>query len=176
MMAILVFHGFNIGKVIIFHSFLLPPSPSKVSHLPPRKNNVQTFPLLASRLISNSLIVYRFVDSEPQLDKSNEFNNQGMKGQVKRAFNSYFLCYKKTSKNSRPLHPPIQVYSRCLSSLFQYQRFLMLPPSEHLNTQVRINKRVNSVYHPSPTRFTSRIHPLIFLYTPQGFKSLKIIS
>ena len=128
MMAILVFHGLNIGKVIIFHSFLLPPSPSKVSHLPPRKNNVQTFPLLASRLISNSLIVYRFVDSEPQLDKSNEFNNQGMKGQVKRAFNSYFLCYKKTLKNSRPLHPQYKCTAGASVPYFNISVSLCYPP------------------------------------------------
>ena len=41
-----------------------------------------------------------------------------------------------------------------------------------LNPHVRINKMVNkhtADYHPSPPKLTSRIHPLIFLWTPKGF-------
>ena len=41
-----------------------------------------------------------------------------------------------------------------------------------LNPQVRINKMVNKHtvdYHPSPSELTSRIHPLIFLWTSKGF-------
>ena len=40
-----------------------------------------------------------------------------------------------------------------------------------LNPQVRINKMVNEHtidYHFSPSELTSRIHPLIFLWTPKG--------
>ena len=43
---------------------------------------------------------------------------------------------------------------------------------KYLNPQVRINKMVNEHtvdYHPSPSELTSRIHPLIFLWTPKGF-------
>ena len=43
-----------------------------------------------------------------------------------------------------------------------------------LNPQFRINKIVNKKtvdYHPSPSKLTSRIHPLIFLLTPKGFIS-----
>ena len=41
-----------------------------------------------------------------------------------------------------------------------------------LNTHVRISKIVNKHtvdYHPSSSEFTSRIHPLIFLWTLKGF-------
>ena len=41
-----------------------------------------------------------------------------------------------------------------------------------LNPQVKINKMINEHtvnYHPSPSELTSRIHPLIFLWTPRGF-------
>ena len=41
-----------------------------------------------------------------------------------------------------------------------------------LNRQVRIKKMVNEDivdYHPSSSELTSRIHPLIFLWTPMGF-------
>ena len=45
---------------------------------------------------------------------------------------------------------------------------------ESLNPQVRINKMVNEhtvEYQPSPSELTSRIHPLIFLWTPKEFIS-----
>ena len=44
----------------------------------------------------------------------------------------------------------------------------------YLNPQVRINKMVNKHtvnYHPSPSQLISRIHPLIFPWTPKGFIS-----
>ena len=44
----------------------------------------------------------------------------------------------------------------------------------YLNPQVRINKMVNKHtvnYHPSPSQLISRINPLIFLWTPNGFIS-----
>ena len=43
-----------------------------------------------------------------------------------------------------------------------------------INPQVRINKMVNEHtvdYYPSPSEFSSRIHPLIFLWPPKGFFS-----
>ena len=50
--------------------------------------------------------------------------------------------------------------------------FLLSTLSEnYLNSQVRINKMVNKHtvdYHPSPSQLISRIHPLIFLWTPKG--------
>ena len=42
------------------------------------------------------------------------------------------------------------------------------------NPLVRINKMVNNRtvdYHPSPSQLISKIHPLIFLWTPKGFIS-----
>ena len=48
------------------------------------------------------------------------------------------------------------------------------PQAEQLpNSQVRTSKMVDSLdYHPCPSRLASRIHPFIFLKTPQGFTSL----
>ena len=46
--------------------------------------------------------------------------------------------------------------------------------AECSNPQVRINKLVKehiADYHPSPSELTSRIDPLIFLWTPKGFIS-----
>ena len=45
---------------------------------------------------------------------------------------------------------------------------------EYLNSQVRINKMIKKLtvdYDPIPSELTSRIHPLIFLWTPKGFIS-----
>ena len=43
---------------------------------------------------------------------------------------------------------------------------------ECLNLQVRINKMVKKHnYYTSPSEFTSRIHPLVFLWTPKVFIS-----
>ena len=44
----------------------------------------------------------------------------------------------------------------------------------YLNPQVKISKMVNKHtvnYHPSPSQLISRIHPLVFLWTPKGFMS-----
>ena len=66
---------------------------------------------------------------------------------------------------------------RCLYLLFQNKcfHFLLSTLSEnYLNSQVRINKMVNKHtvdYHPSPSQLISRIHTLIFLWTPKGFIS-----
>ena len=66
---------------------------------------------------------------------------------------------------------------RYLYLLFQNQspHFLLPIFSEnYLNPQARINKMVNKHtvnYHPSPSQLISRIHPLIFLWTPKGFIS-----
>ena len=53
---------------------------------PPKHNNVWDSQLLYT--INNSFSVYLFLDTEPYLDKSKEFNNQGMK--VNRAIKSYY--------------------------------------------------------------------------------------
>ena len=64
-----------------------------------------------------------------------------------------------------------------LYHLFQNQRAHFLVPlffEKNLNRQVRINKTGNKHtvdYLPSPSKLTSRIHPLIFLWTPKRFIS-----
>ena len=73
-----------------------------------------------------------------------------MKIQFQRAFKSYFLP-PKTPEESRHF---LEISMKCL------------------NPQVRINKMVNKHtvdYHPSPSELTSRIHPVIFLWTLKGF-------
>ena len=88
--------------MVKLHSFLqplllprytFPPSEAFVPHSP----QVEQFPkLLTSRHIRNSL-VYLSLDSESQLDKSKEFNNQGLK--VNRNLNTiFFFCHQKNNK------------------------------------------------------------------------------
>ena len=82
------------------------------------------------------------------------------------------FCHQKTIREQTGsawnfLQPSIQVcrdayipYSKINASIFCF-----------LSPQVRINKMVNEHtvdYHPIPSEFTSRIHPLIFLWTPKG--------
>ena len=83
------------------HGFFPPPNPtsgkfsSKESHLAPYQAH-QLPKHLSFRHINNIPSIYLFLDSEQQLGKSKEFNNQGMKVQVKRAFKRYsFLSQKK---------------------------------------------------------------------------------
>ena len=58
--------------------------------------------------------------------------------------------------------------------LFQNQSPIFCCPlfsENYLNPQARINKMVNKHtvdYHPSSSQLISRIHPLIFLWTPKG--------
>ena len=49
--------------------------------------------MLIPRLFDNSLSVYLFLEFEPQLDKSEKFNNQAMK--ENRAFRIHFLTKKQ---------------------------------------------------------------------------------
>ena len=64
---------------------------------------------------------------------------------------------------------------RCQYSLFPPSPHFLLSPLfwKLLNPQVRINKMVkNTVDHnPIPSQLLSRMHPLIFLWTPKGFIS-----
>ena len=66
---------------------------------------------------------------------------------------------------------------RCLYPHFKINAPIFCCPlisENYLDPQVRINKMVNKHtvdYHPSPLQLTSRIHPLIFLWTPNGFIS-----
>ena len=95
----------------------------------PRKTG-KPFPQRLHRHINNSLNVYLFLDSELQLGKSKEFNNECMKVQVKRAFKSYFLSPKSNNKNITKAGRPCIKFSLtsnknlqwCFYPLFQNQR------------------------------------------------------
>ena len=60
------------------------------------------------------------------------------------------------------LEPPIQSVQKTFNILFQRTLFLMFPLSQkYLNPKIRTNKLVNNVvYHLSPSRVASGIHPL----------------
>ena len=74
-----------------------------MSHLSPFPKVKQLPKLLSSKLIKNSLIVHLFLNSEPLLGKSKEFNNQGLK--VNKNLNTIFsFCHQKTMKNRQALH------------------------------------------------------------------------
>ena len=107
--------------------------------------------------------------------------------QVKRAFKNYFLWHKKTTTAKKQqtgfawkfLHLPIQV---CRGTYIPYFKIntpifcCLLFFKEYLNPQVRINKMGNEHtvdYHHSPSELASRIHPLIFIWSPKGFISLE---
>ena len=106
--------------------------------------------LSPSRHINNSFSVYHFLDSESQLGKSKELNNQAMKVHVKRAFISHsFLLQKKKNadrlcmKFSSTLNtvvkqvpqPPISKFSTPYSAA----SFL----KENLNPEISIDKMIN---------------------------------
>ena len=95
-----------------------------------------------------------------------------------RAFRIIFITKKQTGFAWNFLEIPIQNVQRCISILFQRNLFLtFLLFQKYLNPQVRAKKMVNSVvYHPCPSRLAWRIHPFIFLQTPQGFISLQNVS
>ena len=82
------------------------------------------------------------------------------------------ICHQKNIKNADSLCMKFSStfnasMQRCLYPLFRNQRphFLLL---HHFR---RLSQPSGQDYHPSPTEFTSRIHPLIFLWTPKGFIS-----
>ena len=52
----------------------------------------------ASRHIKNNLYIYHFLNSELQLGKSNELNNEQKKAQVKKALKNYLFVTKKVIK------------------------------------------------------------------------------
>ena len=105
-----------------------------------------------------------------------------MKVQVKRALKSYFFVIKRRIKKQTGsawnfLQFPIQMcrgayipYFKINAPIFCCSIFL----EECLNPQFRINKMLNEHtvdYQPSPLELTSRIQPLIFLWTSKGFIS-----
>ena len=92
------FLGFFVSVFVIFldvilnrgyrisHSFRLPHSSSRQNNF---QNSLFPNPSTTSRSINNSLGVYHFLDSEPELGKLKEFNSQKVKVPVNRAFKSY---------------------------------------------------------------------------------------
>ena len=93
-------------------------------------------------------------------------------------FFGQFKDYNSGSKHGNKTNEPI--FSFTFSALlFQNQCPIFYCPlfsENYLYTQARINKIVNKHtvnYHPSPSQLISRIHTLIFLWTPKGFISLE---
>ena len=72
--------------------------------------------------------MYLFLNSEPKLGKSKEFNNQGLK--VNRNLNLnviFFFCHQKTIKNRQALHEIIRALS--LSINFAERSFKPVYPT-----------------------------------------------
>ena len=127
--------------------------------------------------------MYLFLNSELQLGKSKEFNNQGTKVQVKRAFKSFFPP-KPPQKNRQTLHEFSSTTSvsmhRCLNPPFQNQcplfcclSFFNISTLRSESTKwsrniLLINTLVLLV-------LTWRIRPLKLLWTRWGFFSLQSI-
>ena len=116
----------------------------------------------ASRYVNNSFSVYFFL----------ELSYERMKAQVKRAFKGSFFVTKETIRKQASsawnfLQSSIQMRrGACIpcfkinAPIFCYFIFF----EECLNRQVRIYEMLNEHTvdnHPSPSEFTSRIHPLI---------------
>ena len=87
------------------------------------------------------------------------------------------IIKKQTCSAWNFLQPPVQVCIGAYIPYFKINSPIFCCPlffEEYLNPQVRINKMVNKHtvdYHPSPSEWTSRIHSLVFLWTPKGLIS-----
>ena len=149
------------------------PSP-QVSPLPPggaTSRNSLPQPLDTSA----RAIVYFFLDSEPQLGKSKELNNQGMKVLLKRTFKNYFLLSPQKIKEIRQAlykifhHSPIEVCRGASICRFKINALFLWPSllrriSQALVSDQQNGKPTKSVdYHPSPSVLISRMLPLVFL-------------
>ena len=91
-------------------------------------------------------------------------------------FFGQFKDHNSGRKHGNQTNDPI--FSSTFSALlFQNQSPIFCCPlfsENYLNRKARINKMVNKHtvnYHPSPSQLISRIHTLIFLWTPKGFIS-----
>ena len=100
-----------------------------------------------------------------------------MKVQVKNAifFVTKKVIKKQTGSNWNFLQPPIPVYrdtyipySKSIPPFSIACLFWKLSQCSGQNQQ---NGKHTVNYHPSPSQLISRIHPLIFLWTPKGFIS-----
>ena len=86
-----------------------------------------------------------------------------------------FKDHNSGRKHGNKTNDPI--FSSTFSALFQNQSPIFCCPLfsvSYLNPQARINKMVNKHtvnYHPSPSQLISRIHTVMFPWTPKGFIS-----
>ena len=81
---------------------------------------------------------------------------------------------KQTGSAWNFLQPSIQVCRGTYIPYFKINTPIFCGFIFFFNTQVRIYKMLNEEpvdYHPSPLEFTSKIHPLIFLWTRKRFIS-----
>ena len=103
---------------------------------------------------------------------------KGWKYRSRELLKTYF-CHQSNIKKVNRLHikfslapKPDTSMQRCFYVLFQNQWSFFF--KEYLHPQVGISKMVNKHtvdYQPSPLGLTSNIHPLIFLWTLEGFIS-----
>ena len=106
-------------------SFLQPPvAPGKVflqvNHLIlPGRTSSKTPSHTHPTYISNSISLYLFLNSELQLEKSEAFNNQVMKTEVKRAFKNYFVIKCRLCGRCFKLYYKINILLILLTILFQ---------------------------------------------------------
>ena len=108
-----------------------------------------------------------------------------MKVQIKRAFLlKAIFCYQKKKKDRLCMKfssTPNKSVQRCLYPLFQINAPIFSCPlffEEYLNPLVKISNMVNEHtvdYHPSSLGLTSRIRPLIFLWTLRGLSLFRMI-
>ena len=125
-----------------------------------------------SRHINNSPSVYLFLYSE--LNNGWKFRSRVL---LKAIFSSPRTIRKQTDSAWNFLQPPIQV---CRSAYISYFKITPAPifcwaPSFWKNASIlrsgstkEMVKKHTADCHPSPSELTSRIHPLIFLWTPKG--------
>ena len=158
------------------NSFLQTPSQS----LPGNQKNPS--PSTFRRINNITALMFIFSSNLNCCLANNECNNEWMKVQVKRPFKSYFIFHRKSNKIAEMfcinfLQPPLPV---CRGAYIPYFKInapifcCLLFFQPQVNPQVRISKMVNKYtidYEPSPSQLTSRIHPLIFLWSPKGFIS-----
>ena len=84
-----------------------------------------------------------------------------------------FKDHNSRRKHGNKTNDPI--FSSTFSALFQNQSPIFCCPLfsvNYFNPETRINKMVNKHtvnYHPSPSQLVSRIHTVMFLWTPKGF-------
>ena len=101
------------------------------------------------------------------------------KGLLKLFFVTKKVIKKQTGSVWNFLQLPIPVCRGANTPYFKINAPIFCCPlfsENYLNTQVRINKRLNKHnvdYHPSLSQLRSRIHPVIFVWPLKGFTFLE---